>query len=120
MNTLVFVYGTLKRGCSNHAQLAGQTFMGEARTTPGYRLFKASAYPGMVRQPQAPGSIQGEVWSIDPDRLKRLDDFEGVADGIYRREHITLEPPYAGKHIEAYLYGRSIEGRPDLGSAWVE
>ena len=28
MSTLLFVYGTLKRGCCNHAHLAGQRFVG--------------------------------------------------------------------------------------------
>ena len=30
--TTLFVYGTLKRGGSNHAHLAGQKFLGPART----------------------------------------------------------------------------------------
>ena len=34
----LFVYGTLKRGGSNHAQLAGQKFIAEAHTMPGYTL----------------------------------------------------------------------------------
>jgi gamma-glutamylcyclotransferase (GGCT)/AIG2-like uncharacterized protein YtfP len=32
MTTPLFVYGTLKRGGSNHHQLASQTFLGPART----------------------------------------------------------------------------------------
>ena len=36
--TAVFTYGTLKRGGSNHALMAGQTFLGAARTAPGYTL----------------------------------------------------------------------------------
>ena len=31
MSTLLFVYGTLKRRCSNHDQLAGQTFLRRSR-----------------------------------------------------------------------------------------
>lgn len=120
MNTLIFVYGTLKRGCSNHDQLAGQTFVGEATTTPGYRLFQVTVYPGMISQPGAADRILGEVWSVDPEHLKRLDDFEGVAEGIYRRELVSLEAPYATERVEAYFYARPFEGRPALGSAWVE
>ena len=45
MKTLLFVYGTLKRGCRNHANLVGQRFVGEARTVPG----------------------QAESWTVSPD-----------------------------------------------------
>jgi gamma-glutamylaminecyclotransferase len=120
MRALIFVYGTLKRGCSNHRQLAGQIFVGEARTTPGYRLYRATAYPGIVRATDASAGIEGEVWSVDAARLRILDEFEGVAEGVYHRETITLEPPFADQQVEAYVYGRSISGRPELGSAWTE
>jgi len=36
--TRIFVYGTLKRGGRNHHFMAGQQFVGEARTAPGYTL----------------------------------------------------------------------------------
>ena len=44
--SLVFVYGTLKRGYSNHHFLAGQAFQGEARTAPGFALFSLGFLAG--------------------------------------------------------------------------
>jgi gamma-glutamylcyclotransferase (GGCT)/AIG2-like uncharacterized protein YtfP len=46
--TLVFIYGTLKRGGGNHHLLAGQEFRGPARTAPGFTLYELTGYPGMV------------------------------------------------------------------------
>lgn len=120
MNTLLFVYGTLKRGCCNHRHLAGQTFVAEARTAPGFRLFELSGYPGLVAQDGPTDGVLGEVWSVDSEKLQHLDEFERVAEGLYRRVPIVLLPPFANQQIDTYLYARDVAGRRDLGSNWVE
>ncbi len=48
MGALLFVYGTLKRGCRNHRHLAGQAFVGPARTAPGFTLYDLGGYPGIA------------------------------------------------------------------------
>src|SRR4051812_12996853 len=101
MSTLLFVYGTLKRGCSNHDHLAGQRFVGPARTQPGFRLYDLGGYPGIVAQPDDTLGVIGEVWAVDDDILRDLDQFEGVHEGLYRRELIGLQPPFAGRSIHA-------------------
>ncbi len=120
MKTLLFVYGTLKRGCCNHAQLAGQTFVAEAETTPGFVLHEVGGFPGLVAQPGGAGQVRGELWSVDADALRRLDRFEGVAEGLYRREAIPLAGKDAGRTAEAYVYARSVAGRPVVGAEWRE
>lgn len=115
---LLFVYGTLKRGASNHQWLAGQTFIGEARTQPGYRLYDVGGYPAMVLQPGGSEGVWGEVWSVAAGALQQLDEFEGIAEGLYRREPVPLLPPFAEQTIEAYVYPHSIVGRAEVGSVW--
>jgi gamma-glutamylaminecyclotransferase len=117
---LIFVYGTLKRGCSNHHYLAGQTFIGEARTRPGFRLYALDGFPGMVLRTDDHEGVHGEVWSVDAACLARLDVLEGVAEGLYRREVIDLLPPFADQAVEAYVYPHGVEDRLDLGSVWTE
>lgn len=117
---LIFVYGTLKRGCSNHHYLAGQKFIGEARTAPGFRLYGLTGYPGMVAKPDDRDGVTGEVWSVTAAALKHLDGLEGTDEGMYRRAVIPLLAPFADKKIEGYLYACPIAGRPDLGSTWTE
>jgi gamma-glutamylaminecyclotransferase len=120
MSTLLFVYGTLKRGCSNHRFLEGQTFVAPARTPPGYRLFDFGGYPGIVATPDDRHGVVGEVWSVDDAALKRLDHFEGVHEGLYRREPIPLLSPFHGKTVFAYVSELSPAGRRDVGSSWEE
>lgn len=117
---LLFVYGTLKRGCCNHGQLAGQEFIGEARTAPGYRLYDLGGYPGLVAHAADRAGVTGEVWAVDAAALRRLDDFEGVAEGLYRRERLPLLPPFADRQTEAYVFAQSVAGRKDLGATWRE
>ena len=118
--TLVFVYGTLKRGGRNHHYMAGQQFRGEARTGPGYTLFSLGDYPGMVRSTDAANQVDGEVWAVDADGLTRLDELEGVDEQLYARVPVTLGPPFADQAVETYLYLRDLTGRRAIGPVWRE
>jgi gamma-glutamylcyclotransferase (GGCT)/AIG2-like uncharacterized protein YtfP len=120
MSTLLFVYGTLKRGCTNHRFLEGQAFVGTARTPPGFRLFDFGGYPGIVAMPDDRDGVMGEVWSVDDAALTRLDRFEGVHEGLYRREPLALMPPFNERTVFAYVSELSPEGRREVGSCWEE
>ncbi len=116
--TRIFVYGTLKRGGSNHPVLAGQKFLGEARTARGYVLHSLGDFPGMVRTDPPDRQVAGEVWLVDPAGHALLDELEGVAEGLYERVAVQLEAPFADGRTESYLYRRSLEGRPIIGGVW--
>ena len=118
--TTIFVYGTLKRGCCNHHFLAGQNFIGEARTAPGFRLFDLGGHPGMVVRPDDTEGVAGEIWEVDEDCLARIDALEGIAEAWYRREPVPLLPPFANRGIEAYSYPHDVTGRREVGSVWCE
>ncbi len=127
MTTTLFVYGTLKRGGSNHHHLAGQTLLGLARTAPGFTLFSLGAYPGLVAAPTDAHGVTGELWSVDAACLARLDALEGLAEGLYRRAPIALIHPVARTQpatspaiaaAETYFYLRDLSGHPHLGARW--
>lgn len=89
---LVFVYGTLRRGGSNHFRMAGAEFI-TAGTIAG-RMYRINWYPGLVLD-EAGGEIHGEVYAASPERLAALDLFEGISademDGSeYRRVQTTV------------------------------
>lgn len=115
---VIFVYGTLKRAGSNHHLLAGQQFVGDARTRPGFRLYQLDGYPGMVRDQADEDGIDGEVWSVNHECLRRLDELEGLAEGVYVRIPIPLQAPFDQQVVEAYLYAQSVAGRKPLGRSW--
>jgi gamma-glutamylcyclotransferase (GGCT)/AIG2-like uncharacterized protein YtfP len=116
--SLIFVYGTLKRGGSNHHYLTGQKFLGAARTVPGFRLFELGGFPGLVPVPEDKAGVIGEVYDADATAVAKLDVLEGLAEGMYRRETVKLQAPFADQAIETYIYSRSVENRRDLGALW--
>jgi gamma-glutamylcyclotransferase (GGCT)/AIG2-like uncharacterized protein YtfP len=120
MSVLLFVYGTLKRGCQNHAQMAGQAYVGEARTVPGFRLFDVGGYPGLVPWPEDRDGVDGEIWNVDASALARLDAFEGVDTGLYVRRPLPLQAPHAHLVVEGYLYPAPVAGRREIGNRWTE
>lgn len=116
--TTVFVYGTLKRGGSNHLFLAGQKFLGSARTQPGFTLYSLGDYPGMVRTPGDADGVTGELWSVDDATLAELDRLEGLDEGLYERIDVLLQPNPHTPSAQAYVYLRSHDGLPPVGPTW--
>ena len=117
MNT-IFVYGTLKRGGSNHVFLRRQRFLGEARTVPGFVLYSLGDYPGMVRAPGDTAGVTGELWVVDDDCLAELDRLEGLAEGLYERIDVLLAPNVHAGSAQTYLYLRQLDGLQAIGSTW--
>lgn len=96
--TILFFYGSLRRGGANHRLIADQTFLGEAVTRPTYRVLDLGTYTGMVRDDANGVAIPGEVWEVDECCLGELDDFEGPD---YPRRPVEV----AGwDGVEAYLW----------------
>ncbi len=88
----VFVYGTLRRGGSNHFRMAGAAFVSYG--TIGGRMYRIDWYPGLVLDP-AGDEIHGEIYEVGPELLSVLDVFEGVSAGEvegseYRRVETTV------------------------------
>lgn len=116
--TTVFVYGTLKRGGSNHLLLKGQKFLGAVRTEPGFTLYTLGDYPGMVRAPGDTVGVTGELWSVDDACLAELDRLEGLDEGLYERADVLLQPNPHALSAQAYLYLRPHLGLPPAGDTW--
>ncbi len=114
----LFVYGSLKQGGENHGELAGQYFLGPARTVPGYTLYSLGSYPGLIPEATDRLGVTGELWRVDPDCLRRLDLLEGVAEGLYTRAGISLAHPGSTETVETYFYARPVAGWPRAGSTW--
>lgn len=91
----VFVYGSLRRGQSNHGQLLGARAEREG-ALEGADLHDLGPFPMAV-----PGSglVQGEVFAVTREQLLALDRFEGVPR-LYRRHRRRL---LDGRRVWVYL-----------------
>lgn len=116
---LIFVYGTLKRGGTNHEWMHGQRFIADATTTPDFLLFDLGGYPGLVRVASGGQSILGEIWEVDAPGVLRLDELEEVEGGEYVRETIPLLAPHQNWQVEGYRYSRPIRtNQQPMGNHW--
>jgi gamma-glutamylaminecyclotransferase len=120
MSERIFVYGTLKRGLSNHRHLAGQHFVGEARTAPVYRMVDCGGFPGMFGVGEDGVSVRGEVWEVDEACRAQLDLLEDVDRGMYALEPVSLLGPFEHEAVKTYVYLWPVGGFTDAGEEWRE
>jgi gamma-glutamylaminecyclotransferase len=97
---LLFVYGSLRRGESNHARMQGARFVGAGRTAPVLALVDHEGFTALV--PGGQQSVAGEIYELDAAHLARIDAFEGHPTS-YVRTTIALDD---GRSVEAYLLPR--------------
>ena len=123
---LVFVYGTLRSGGSNHFRMDGAEFI--ATGSIRGRLYRFGWYPGLIADPSA-GEIIGEVYAVGPAQLAALDVFEGLSAGEiegseYRRVRVrvsraeSIEEP-----IEAWIWewlGAVDETQRIVSGDWLQ
>jgi gamma-glutamylcyclotransferase (GGCT)/AIG2-like uncharacterized protein YtfP len=95
---LVFVYGTLKRGETNHHWLERASWQGEAEL-PGVVLHDLGPFPMAVI---GQGMTLGQVYAVDQPGLARLDELEGYLR-LYDRQVLSMRD---GRRAWVYL------GRP--------
>jgi gamma-glutamylaminecyclotransferase len=118
MSATVFVYGTLKRGQSNHHWIAGQRYLGPAKTLESYALYDLGGYPGMIEM-QEGESIHGELWLVDDTTLAQLDILEGVAEREYHRALVRLQPPNQDSGAITYLWLPPVDQGARIGPQWT-
>ncbi len=84
---LVFVYGTLRRGGgrSMSERFPGAKFIADAEVSGS--LYDLGAYPGLLLDDSG-STVFGEVYEVDGELLKELDDFE--ASSSYRRKRVEI------------------------------
>jgi gamma-glutamylaminecyclotransferase len=86
----VLVYGTLKKGHSNHILLeeADAEFIGYDSVTGHFGLCDMGAIPAVVDSTDI-STVKGELWAIGPEGLASLDLLEGHPNLYARRKLVT-------------------------------
>jgi gamma-glutamylaminecyclotransferase len=107
---LLFVYGTLRKGCSNHYLLDGATFLGDGKTVDRFYMvgrlnfeldeFEDGRYPprqllfpyifkDALRDSKECVQITGELYEVSDELCAEIDKHEGHPD-IYKRTEIDV------------------------------
>jgi len=100
---LVFVYGTLRRGCANHGLLQkGARLLGPGATREAHALYLDGDGVPYVKEAEGLYAIRGELYRVDDRTLAALDALEEHPDDYERRETaIVLDD---GARHTAWLY----------------
>jgi gamma-glutamylaminecyclotransferase len=113
--TVLFFYGTLKTGEQSNHLLAGQQFVGPARTLPLYRLHGIGWHPGLVLDKSNGVPVHGELWTVDDATLAKLDEYEEVPT-YFTREPIAIAD-YFGE-VQAYFFRGTVPADAPTGDRW--
>lgn len=112
--TILFIYGSLKRGQANHRLIADQEYLGEAVTDSRYRIVHLGRYGGLVRADPGGLPVKGELWAVSRCCLGELDDFE-QQEGLYFRSPVSV----VGRDgVEAYYWTGEVPGDVESGAEW--
>jgi gamma-glutamylcyclotransferase (GGCT)/AIG2-like uncharacterized protein YtfP len=101
--THLFVYGTLRSGGGAAGLLRGCEHVGTG--TVAGTLYDLGAYPALVLDGE--GRVEGEVWRCPAKALARLDEYEGVPEGLYRRVAVQV----GGADCWTYVAGPALRSR---------
>jgi gamma-glutamylcyclotransferase (GGCT)/AIG2-like uncharacterized protein YtfP len=99
--TLLFVYGTLKRGFGNNRFLDGQKFMGNAVSTEPHYFMTGDGIPYLHEDDQNGKFVVGEIWEVSDAALEAIDGLEGHPNHYCREERLFF---CKGKPIVAWVY----------------
>jgi gamma-glutamylaminecyclotransferase len=104
----VFIYGTLKRGYSNHDDhLKSEKYLGKYRTIECYPLVVAYEWfaPVLLLEKGVGHRVLGELYCVDNMKLAELDRFEHTYHTRgYKRILIEIQNIKNGGYAEAFAY----------------
>jgi gamma-glutamylcyclotransferase (GGCT)/AIG2-like uncharacterized protein YtfP len=115
---LLFVYGTLQRSEQMDAVIAGASdwrYAGAA--TVAGELYDAGDYPALLLNRRSASRVRGRLVELDDAAaaLQRLDDYEGVREGLYVRRRCLVQVPDGDKRFAwVYQYARPVNGLPRI------
>ena len=96
---LVFVYGSLRRGSANAMSLRfpDAKFIADARVSGS--LYDLGAYPGLLLN-ESNSSVVGEVYEVDDELLRKLDEFEASSDYCRKQVETSLD----NQRVKCWIY----------------
>lgn len=115
---LVFVYGTLKYGHSNHIRFLGHsTYVGDAVTMDdSYQMYSHGYFPMVIDcKDEGHNKISGEIYEVDNHTRKNLDLLESNGK-LYTRQvrEFMLNVDGTQVPVEAWIYLYNVDFHDEL------
>ena len=116
MNIVYFAYGSNMDKDQMAHRCLDSIFAGIAMLE-GYRfIINSRSVATVVQDP--PSVVYGALWNLSPADEARLDVYEGVADGLYSKEYITIRPSgndSPEQQAMVYIAADRIPGKSRIG-----
>src|SRR5215207_8003538 len=86
---LIFIYGSLRSGSarSMSKRFPDSKFIAKAKVSGS--LYDLGPYPGLQLN-EAKALVSGEVYEVDDELLKQLDEFEAASNYLRRQVEISI------------------------------
>ena len=101
LTSLVFVYGTLKKGFGNHQLLEQSDFLARAFITRT-KLLNLGAFPAVIVGGRK--EVEGELYEVNSKTLERLDRLEGHPSFYERRKVLVYPLDFGLPPVPAWCY----------------
>ncbi|MDX2258838.1 MAG: gamma-glutamylcyclotransferase family protein [Hyphomicrobiaceae bacterium] len=114
LRPLYFAYGSNMSPRQMARRCPGARAIGRASLAGWRFIINTRGAANIVPSRQTPAAyVAGVLWRIDVAHIVLLDQWEGVADGIYRRLLVTVVLPCGGRRLAfTYVDARRWPGRP--------
>jgi len=90
----VFVYGTLRKGGTNHHYLENTPCLRDAIWLPGFRIYDFQhQYPFMLASP-GPEQVKGEIYRVNEAQLQLLNILEDIQNELYKLVYLQAPQCY--------------------------
>ncbi len=110
--SILFAYGTLRRGAPMHGLLEGRTTWLGLASVAG-RLVDLGAFPGLVLALEPGDRVQGDLFAIaDAEREELLDALDRYEGASFERVQQAIEGPEGPVLAWLYAYRGEVDGRP--------
>ncbi len=86
---LVFVYGTLRQGSAGAISIRFPNSRFIAGAMVNGSLYDLGAYPGLLAN-ESNSPVVGEVYEVDDETLRQLDEFEGSSNYLRKQVEILV------------------------------
>ena len=106
-HSCAFVYGTLLQGESNHSYYLENDWCIGSALVSGFDMFDVGYFPAVV---SGKGTVQGELYEITAETLKRLDGLEGEGSLYIRKCVPVVRESGETAFASIYIYNHSVDG----------
>ena len=108
--TLLFAYGTLRRGAPMHGLLEDRvTWIG--RASAAGRLVDLGAFPGLVPALARGDRVQGDLFAVaDAQRAELFDVLDRYEGASFERVELAVEGPEGSAIAWVYAYRGAFDG----------